>query len=413
MTRGDVVVVVPVYGARELFEECLRSVVEHTTPGTRVLVADDASPDPDIRAFTDRLVDGAPVDLGYVRRPENLGFVGNMNAAFRDDGARRRGDRELRHRRPRRLAGAPARGRLQRRPRRHRDQPDQPRLSSFPCPTATSPCATCRGGPVRRRGRAAGGGGLAPAPARGFRPASDTACWVRRAVLDLIGEVRRDVRPGVRGGGRLLPALQSPTGSGHIAADDLSFHHGGASFGATGPTYARRRDEDLVRARYPWFVRHGCRRGPNSTLVAPPWRPPARRSLLGLTVGGRRAVPRPDSYRDHGEHDRNDPCPGPRPEIDRLVAFGCGSRPRGWSRGLQAELPRGGLRRDPDDQPKIPEGGVVDVMYRPYQVQEGARAGLPAPGRGGKPSWSISWTRSRSRTPPTSPTTRSGAAIAS
>ena len=57
------VVVVPVYGARDLFEECLRSVVEHTTPGTRVLVADDASPDPGIQAFTEQLAAGAPVQL--------------------------------------------------------------------------------------------------------------------------------------------------------------------------------------------------------------------------------------------------------------------------------------------------------------------------------------------------------------
>ena len=75
MTRDDAVVVVPVYGARELFEECLRSVVEHTTPGTRVLVADDASADPGIEAFTAQLAAGAPVELDYVRRPENLGFV--------------------------------------------------------------------------------------------------------------------------------------------------------------------------------------------------------------------------------------------------------------------------------------------------------------------------------------------------
>jgi glycosyltransferase involved in cell wall biosynthesis len=81
---ADVVVTVPVYGARDLFEECLRSVVEHTTPGTRVLVADDASPDPGIRAFTERLAAGAPVQVDYVRREENLGFVGNMNAVFRD-----------------------------------------------------------------------------------------------------------------------------------------------------------------------------------------------------------------------------------------------------------------------------------------------------------------------------------------
>ena len=84
MTRGDAVVVVPVYGARELFEECLRSVVEHTAPGTRVVVADDASPDPNIQTFTERLAGEAAVALTYVRRPENLGFVGNMNAAFRD-----------------------------------------------------------------------------------------------------------------------------------------------------------------------------------------------------------------------------------------------------------------------------------------------------------------------------------------
>ncbi len=55
MSRGDAVVVVPVYGARELFEECLRSVVEHTPAGTRVVVADDATPDPDIETFTARL----------------------------------------------------------------------------------------------------------------------------------------------------------------------------------------------------------------------------------------------------------------------------------------------------------------------------------------------------------------------
>jgi GT2 family glycosyltransferase len=84
MERGDAVVVIPVYGARELFEECLRSVVANTPAGTRVLVADDASPDPGIESFTRRRADGAGVDLSYVRRPQNLGFVGNMNAAFAD-----------------------------------------------------------------------------------------------------------------------------------------------------------------------------------------------------------------------------------------------------------------------------------------------------------------------------------------
>jgi GT2 family glycosyltransferase len=86
VNRGDVVVCIPVFGARELFEQCLRSVVEHTSPGTLVLVADDASPDPDIETFTRRVADEVAerLPVEYVRRPENLGFVANMNAVFRD-----------------------------------------------------------------------------------------------------------------------------------------------------------------------------------------------------------------------------------------------------------------------------------------------------------------------------------------
>ena len=79
MERGDVVVVVPVYGARELFEDCLRSVVANTTPGTRIVVADDASPDPEIEAVA-RGFDG----VEYVRREQNLGFVREVVARARD-----------------------------------------------------------------------------------------------------------------------------------------------------------------------------------------------------------------------------------------------------------------------------------------------------------------------------------------
>ena len=85
MTRGEAVVCIPVFGARDLFEQCLRSVVEHTPPGTRVLVADDASPDREIetfsRAVAAEVAGRLPVE--YVRRAENVGFVANMNAVFR------------------------------------------------------------------------------------------------------------------------------------------------------------------------------------------------------------------------------------------------------------------------------------------------------------------------------------------
>ena len=83
--RGEPVVCVPVFNARELFEDCLRSVVANTPEGTRVLVADDASTDREIEAFTEQLAGDASgrLKLAYLRQPENLGFVGNMNAVFR------------------------------------------------------------------------------------------------------------------------------------------------------------------------------------------------------------------------------------------------------------------------------------------------------------------------------------------
>ena len=82
--RGTAVVCIPVFGARELFEQCLRSVVQHTPEGTQVLVADDASPDAGIEAFAAAIADepGTAVELAFLRQPANLGFVRNMNAAF-------------------------------------------------------------------------------------------------------------------------------------------------------------------------------------------------------------------------------------------------------------------------------------------------------------------------------------------
>ena len=84
--RDEAIVCIPVFGARELFEQCLRSVVEHTSPGTTVVVADDASPDPEIERFTERLAEEAAerLAIAYLRQPANVGFVANMNAVFRD-----------------------------------------------------------------------------------------------------------------------------------------------------------------------------------------------------------------------------------------------------------------------------------------------------------------------------------------
>ncbi|MEA2168517.1 MAG: hypothetical protein QOF76_1817, partial [Solirubrobacteraceae bacterium] len=77
-----VAVVIPLFGAHDLFQRCLASVLAHTPADVPVLIADDAGPDPASHALAaDLAVDGTP-PLFWLRQPENLGFVGNCNAAF-------------------------------------------------------------------------------------------------------------------------------------------------------------------------------------------------------------------------------------------------------------------------------------------------------------------------------------------
>lgn len=83
--RGEAVVCIPVYGACELFVECMVSVLAHTPEDVRILIADDASPDPAIERFVESLAAAGRLDrhdVAYLRQPENLGFPANANAAF-------------------------------------------------------------------------------------------------------------------------------------------------------------------------------------------------------------------------------------------------------------------------------------------------------------------------------------------
>jgi GT2 family glycosyltransferase len=77
LTRGEAVVCIPVFGALELFERCLASVLEHTPGDVLVVVADDATPD-----GVAELVGAAGREVEHLRATENRGFVENMNAAF-------------------------------------------------------------------------------------------------------------------------------------------------------------------------------------------------------------------------------------------------------------------------------------------------------------------------------------------
>lgn len=85
LRRGEVAICIPVYGAYDLFAQCLRSVLSHTPPEVAVLVYDDGNADP---RFETLVRESAQTDpggrgIGYVRQPENVGFVANVNAAMR------------------------------------------------------------------------------------------------------------------------------------------------------------------------------------------------------------------------------------------------------------------------------------------------------------------------------------------
>src|ERR1700730_7922673 len=80
--RLPVSIVIPAFGAADKLGHCLESLCRHAPPNCEVLVADDATPDDSVsnvaRSYQPRL------SLTFVRRPKNLGFVENCNAAIRE-----------------------------------------------------------------------------------------------------------------------------------------------------------------------------------------------------------------------------------------------------------------------------------------------------------------------------------------
>src|SRR5690606_28887667 len=75
--RVEVVVIVPVYGAPALVERCLESVLRHSGAQARLLVIDDASPDPAIAPLLDRYRGRRGVEI--LRNDANRGFTATAN----------------------------------------------------------------------------------------------------------------------------------------------------------------------------------------------------------------------------------------------------------------------------------------------------------------------------------------------
>ncbi|MCC6505325.1 MAG: glycosyltransferase [Aquimonas sp.] len=77
-------VIIPAYGAREVLARCLESVIAHVAGNVTVYLADDASPGDPFKELVEHV--GAQIGVRFqsVRRPRNLGFIGNVNAALAD-----------------------------------------------------------------------------------------------------------------------------------------------------------------------------------------------------------------------------------------------------------------------------------------------------------------------------------------
>jgi len=81
----DVAIVVPVYNAPEQVERCLDAVLAHTTGRARLIVIDDASPDPAIAPLLARYAQLARVRV--LRNDGNRGFTATANRGIARAGA--------------------------------------------------------------------------------------------------------------------------------------------------------------------------------------------------------------------------------------------------------------------------------------------------------------------------------------
>jgi GT2 family glycosyltransferase len=84
LRRGEAAICVPVYGAEELFAQCLAAVLAHTEPEIPILIGDDATPSGRIRPIVEEVfgAESFPHTVYYLRRPQNVGFVVNVNRAM-------------------------------------------------------------------------------------------------------------------------------------------------------------------------------------------------------------------------------------------------------------------------------------------------------------------------------------------
>ncbi len=75
-------VIVPVFNAITELDACLASLDRTLPAGSRVQIADDASTDPRIATLIRTWIARSRLAISHVRRPHNLGFIGNVERAM-------------------------------------------------------------------------------------------------------------------------------------------------------------------------------------------------------------------------------------------------------------------------------------------------------------------------------------------
>jgi len=76
---SDVDVVIPVYNAPGDVRRCVASVLAHTPPGYRLVLIDDASPDPGVRVVFEEIAAARHPHVTLLANERNLGFTGTAN----------------------------------------------------------------------------------------------------------------------------------------------------------------------------------------------------------------------------------------------------------------------------------------------------------------------------------------------
>ena len=283
--RGEAVVCIPVYGAYPDFRACLLSVLRHTPSEVRILCADDATPEGDIeRVIREVLAEAATAhEVVCFVQPVNLGFVGNMNAAFDSTAP---GDVVLLN-----SDCVVADGWLT----------GLRRAAESDGTVATATALTNNGTIVSIPNRNIAAPGLpvgwtldraaAAIAASSLRlyPRIPTAIghcvYLRRAALELVGSFDRSFSPGY---GEEVDFSQRCVLRGlcHVVADDVFvLHKGGASFKARPEwSYVQAAHDRLIDARYPYYRRLVEEAAYTSLGPLPRALGVARRALLGLSL---------------------------------------------------------------------------------------------------------------------------------